>query len=402
MSPPKVFLSYAHEDVDAASRLYEELKLAGVDAWFDKKDLLPGKIWKAAIRQAIRDSRYFLAILSKNSVNKRGFVQKELMEALDMLDNFPQSEIFIIPVRLDDCEPSHERLREIQWVDMFPSWKNGLDKILTSIRSGDGRERQLQEADPKSAISRGSRSWVPDGDLTENYKVTIITQEGTTIHSPDPAFIDVAPNTNSSSQINFDIDEYRKYSELMHERCHIPHVRSHARDEIYKLLNANNYSMVEIDEIVNDLLGWLENPLDLTEDEILTMLIILCQNVSEAELLDEKNRNNIVTAVLEIAFDMIREYEGVSSDDYVARVDAFEIIKILDARYNWVIEKAEDFIYTVLRRGYDTGNYLFSVRDWLANDPQLKERLRKNAEKILIGTENRKIAGGCRSFMRGL
>jgi hypothetical protein len=38
----------------------------------------------------------FLALLSQNSVTKRGYVQKELSEALDILDEFPSSEIFII------------------------------------------------------------------------------------------------------------------------------------------------------------------------------------------------------------------------------------------------------------------------------------------------------------------
>jgi len=131
---PTVFISYAREDIETARRLYEDLKRAGAEPWFDKESLLPGQKWKVAIRQAITDSRYFLAVLSSKSVTKRGFVHRELTEALELLDEFPESEIFIIPVRLDDSRPSHEKLLELHWVDMFPSWEDGLKKILRAIR----------------------------------------------------------------------------------------------------------------------------------------------------------------------------------------------------------------------------------------------------------------------------
>lgn len=130
---PTVFISYAREDIEAARRLYEDLKHADAYPWFDKESLLPGQKWKIVIRQAIRDSRYFLAVLSSKSVTKRGFIHKELTDALELLDEFPESEIFIIPVRLDDCRPSHEKLFDLHWVDMFPSWEEGLKKILSAI-----------------------------------------------------------------------------------------------------------------------------------------------------------------------------------------------------------------------------------------------------------------------------
>lgn len=61
-----------------------------------------------------------MALLSTNSVSKRGSVQKELKDALDILDEYPSSAIFLIPVRLDDCVASDVRIEDIHWVDMFP------------------------------------------------------------------------------------------------------------------------------------------------------------------------------------------------------------------------------------------------------------------------------------------
>jgi HEAT repeat protein len=132
---PAIFISYAREDTRAAERLCEDLKSVGTNVWFDKEALLPGQKWKVAIKQAIRSCHYFLAVLSKNSVTKRGYVQKEVSEALDIVDEFPDSKIFLIPIRLDECEPSHEKLNDFHWVDMFPDWDSGLEKILSAIQA---------------------------------------------------------------------------------------------------------------------------------------------------------------------------------------------------------------------------------------------------------------------------
>jgi len=48
-------------------------------------------------------------------------VQKELKTALEVLDLFPSSERFILPVKLDDCcEVGERKLKEHHWVDLFP------------------------------------------------------------------------------------------------------------------------------------------------------------------------------------------------------------------------------------------------------------------------------------------
>lgn len=137
-SPPSVFISYAREDLRVVRKLYNDLKRAGANPWLDKESLLPGHRWKVEIKRAIRECRYFLAVLSSNSVSRRGYVHREVAEALQILDEFPESQIFMIPVRLDDCSPSHERLRDLQWVDMFPSWDDGVEKILRAIRVQPG------------------------------------------------------------------------------------------------------------------------------------------------------------------------------------------------------------------------------------------------------------------------
>jgi len=100
----EVFLSYARPDEDAARRLYAALTGAGMSVWFDREALGPGAVWKVEIRKAIKRSRYFLALLSSRSSSRKGFIQAELRQAIEILDEYPENEVFLIPVRLDSCD----------------------------------------------------------------------------------------------------------------------------------------------------------------------------------------------------------------------------------------------------------------------------------------------------------
>jgi TIR domain-containing protein len=129
-----IFISYAREDFDAAKKLSEDLKRAGLTPWLDKKSLVPGQNWRASINNAIKKSRYFVPLLSSNSVGKRGFVQKEFKHSLDVLDEVPESQIFIIPARLDDCEIPYKKLKDIEYVDLFPDWNKGVQRLIEAAK----------------------------------------------------------------------------------------------------------------------------------------------------------------------------------------------------------------------------------------------------------------------------
>lgn len=131
----KVFISYTKEDKERALRLYSELKKRKINVWIDIHLLKPGQDWKYEIKNAIKDSDIFIALLSEKSVNHIGYVQKELRIALEILDYFPNNKIFLIPVRLNKCNPLHDRLNDLQWTDLFPetNYYVGFQKILDVI-----------------------------------------------------------------------------------------------------------------------------------------------------------------------------------------------------------------------------------------------------------------------------
>ena len=138
-APVQIFLSYAREDEEKVEKLYHKLSDAGFKPWMDKKDILPGERWQSSIRQAIRGSDFFLACLSDNSVNRRGFLQREIEDALDICQEMLYSDIYLIPARLEDCEVP-ERLRDFQPVDLFG--KDSWTRLLKAIRAGI--ERRLE------------------------------------------------------------------------------------------------------------------------------------------------------------------------------------------------------------------------------------------------------------------
>jgi len=130
----KVFICYAKDDFKIANKIYCDLKYNGINSWIDYYDIMPGENWKCIIKKTIRECKYFLAILSSNSINKKGFFQSELKIALDIIEELPLLEKFIIPVRIDDCQPNEEKILAIKWVDLFLNYDEGLNNIINVIK----------------------------------------------------------------------------------------------------------------------------------------------------------------------------------------------------------------------------------------------------------------------------
>jgi len=130
---PSVFLSYARTDHQSVKLIYDGLRVLGYDVWLDTQVILPGQRFEDKIYQAIREADFFLPCISVNSVNRRGFIQRELRLAWDVAQGLLDDDIFIIPVRLDDS-PVHERFAELQWVDLFQA--DGLQRLLAALELG--------------------------------------------------------------------------------------------------------------------------------------------------------------------------------------------------------------------------------------------------------------------------
>jgi len=129
----RVFLCHASQDKPAVRELYKRLAAeTWIDPWLDEENLLPGQDFDLEIYKAARDSDAIIICLSKISVVKEGYVNREIRRALDASDEKPEGTIFIIPLRLDDCSPSFERLKKLHYADYFTP--NAHEKLIKSLR----------------------------------------------------------------------------------------------------------------------------------------------------------------------------------------------------------------------------------------------------------------------------
>ena len=126
----RIFLCHASEDKKQVLAIYHQLKAAGFNPWLDKMDLLPGQKWDGEIRRALKSSRFIIIFFSKFSVSKRGYVQREFKLALDALEEIPDGQIFVIPVRLEDCRIP-EAFGHIHYVDLFE--EGGFELVHQSV-----------------------------------------------------------------------------------------------------------------------------------------------------------------------------------------------------------------------------------------------------------------------------
>jgi len=126
-----IFLIYAHSDKWAVHKLYHRIARKHIKVWLDEKELMPGQNWKYEIRQAILRSNLVIVCLSRQFNNQGGFRHEELSIALEKARSFPDDEIFIIPVRLEECELP-KLLRQWQYVNLFEA--DGFGKLLGSIK----------------------------------------------------------------------------------------------------------------------------------------------------------------------------------------------------------------------------------------------------------------------------
>ena len=94
-----VFISYSRADSDIAEKLYDSLTAQGKRVWYDKKKLTLGGNFMEEIRKAIRTTKYFVPILSKNIIKEKDeshVYRNEWDQAIEVAISMGRT--FIIPL----------------------------------------------------------------------------------------------------------------------------------------------------------------------------------------------------------------------------------------------------------------------------------------------------------------
>lgn len=122
--PKAVFLSYASQDVEAAKRIADTLRGAGVEVWFDADGGLEhGDEWDAKIRRQIKECVLFIPIISANTqAREEGYFRLEWDLAAERARTIASGVAFILPVVVDETrEPEAlvpDRFRTVQWTKL--------------------------------------------------------------------------------------------------------------------------------------------------------------------------------------------------------------------------------------------------------------------------------------------
>jgi TolB-like protein len=132
-----VFLSYASQDAEAAQRLCNALRAAGIEVWFDQSELRGGDTWDALIRRQIKGCYLFVPMISANAQSREeGYFRREWKLAVDRTNDMAEGRAFLLPVVIDGTSDSEalvpEKFREVQWTRL-PAGAN-TDAFVEHVR----------------------------------------------------------------------------------------------------------------------------------------------------------------------------------------------------------------------------------------------------------------------------
>jgi internalin A len=143
MSRSSIFLSYCHDNVDTVRALRQDLLEGGESVWWDE-DILGGQDWKLEIRKAMQNAYAVVLCLSRELESRfASGVYPEIRDAIGAYRELAPGNVFLIPVRLSQCEPppieidATRTLASLQTIDLFPASKRaeGLAKLVASLRN---------------------------------------------------------------------------------------------------------------------------------------------------------------------------------------------------------------------------------------------------------------------------
>jgi Tol biopolymer transport system component len=161
-SSKAVFLSYASQDTQAAQRICEALRAAGIEVWFDQSELRGGEAWDRQIRKQIHTCALFVPIISAHTQARlEGYFRREWKLAADRTHDMAEERAFLVPVVIDDTSERYasvpDKFRDVQWTrlpagDTSPAFIERVSRLLAAheppATAGKSAERHPGAATP--------------------------------------------------------------------------------------------------------------------------------------------------------------------------------------------------------------------------------------------------------------
>ena len=127
----KVFISYSQRDEALASRVVASLEEGGLDAWFSKREIMPGDNWADKIAQGLRESDAMVVLLTPNALesdsqrrdidyalSQRPFKRRLIPVLVGNSDDFPSDRIpwifsHLQTIKLSDNAKNEDQLKQL-------------------------------------------------------------------------------------------------------------------------------------------------------------------------------------------------------------------------------------------------------------------------------------------------
>jgi len=115
-----VFLSYASQDAEAAQKICEALRAAGIEVFLDQSELRGGDAWDRKIRHEIHDCALFIPLVSQHTQERlEGYFRREWKLAIDRTHDMAEQKPFLVPVVVDGTGDQEafvpDAFRAVQW-----------------------------------------------------------------------------------------------------------------------------------------------------------------------------------------------------------------------------------------------------------------------------------------------
>ncbi|PYS24893.1 MAG: hypothetical protein DMF72_03810 [Acidobacteria bacterium] len=125
----KVFISHSSKDEVLASKIASYLEDAGLEVWYDKREIMPGDNWADKIAQGLRESDAMVVLLSEGALSSE-FMRRDIDYALSQKP-FRRR---VVPVFVGY---PRERQDDVPWI---------FDRLQSiNLKENGGNEHELEQ-----------------------------------------------------------------------------------------------------------------------------------------------------------------------------------------------------------------------------------------------------------------
>ena len=165
-----VFLSYASQDAEAARRICDALRAAGVEVWFDQSELVGGDQWDGKIRGQIGSCALFVPIISANTQARlEGYFRLEWKLAAQRTHTMADEKAFLLPVLIDGTRDAEAKVpaefKAVQWTKLLngvtsPAFVARVQKLLGGALPAETGDRRSETGSVQPRRIHGRPRWL--------------------------------------------------------------------------------------------------------------------------------------------------------------------------------------------------------------------------------------------------